>query len=146
MAQGKNWESLVTVYKDPKVFVLSPERSTGRRPTFDFKIRVGQSEQPVALSQMKCQLDGQDFTRNLTVTSKMNQSSLGQVCDREFDDEDRHNNPLFEIIQIKGRPTLPLSLGPHSVTLTVSTVNYPGTGPGQSIVTVNFRVEREDER
>jgi hypothetical protein len=125
MSNGKNWEHTLLVDQDPKIVVRSPGPVTDTDPTFVFEIDEIPSETPVSLQKMICKLDDRDFTPDLIVTS--------QMAPLEFVDK----------IYITGQPSTPLNKGVHRLTLTVPVNGYSGTGPGQTTITVDFRVEEE---
>lgn len=117
---------------DPTVQIRSPrpDEVKGRHPKIQIQMTAGpRSNVPIDLSRVEFTLDGESILPLL---------KIGVMVNTEQDKP-------FEKIRLTGRPQQLLDRGSHSLELTVPTLGYQGSGPGQTRLNWTFQVGRDKD-
>jgi len=128
------WNGYHPKRADPTVTIRSPKdgATKGPRPKIRVVTEVGDYQHAqVAVSQVKLLLDGVDISHLMVVASDINTSMK--------------SGKVFEKLRLSWRPTQKLARGTHTLSLTVPTMGYAGSGPGIARLTWSFKVVREHD-
>ena len=117
-----------TRWINPNVSVQTPSEGATVAPTSTLtaQIVVGDvTYHQIDLSKLEILLDGQDAKTYTSIRSQIGTLEPGQP---------------FETLTLTTTPLTPLTVGAHTLTLVVPTIEYAGQGAGKTSVVRNFRV------